>query len=297
MFQALLILGTLALQPAGTPPVAQTPQSNPARVFMDSLAYSDTKISSMTGDIQYTIIQALESDLQKRNGQLYLRTLREDQYNAEHRDYAVRFDTLQLDDRQSDIREHYIFDGRWFVERLPDQKQFNKRELVAADEELDPMELMREAPFWVSLGHNTDRVFESYDIELLDHTAGLMDNANFPELSFLAAEVPGTQQIKLTPKPGSGLEDDWEWVRIWFDKESFLPMLYVKAEWTGDLQIVQLLNVETNTKLNPSLFDTTTPPAESGWRVQISPWRGQAQAHADQVDTQPLEDRLNESTP
>ncbi len=291
MFQAVFILCALVLQPAATA------QVDPARAFMDSLAYSDSKISSMTGDIQYTIIQALESDLQKRNGQLYLRTLRDDQYNAEHRDYAVRFDTLQLDDRESDIREHYIFDGRWFVERLPDQKQFNKRELVAADEELDPMELMREAPFWVSLGRNTDRVFESYDIELLDHQLGLADNPDFPELSFLVETVEGTQQIMLTPKPGSGFEDDWEWVRIWFDADSLLPQLYVKADWTGDLQIVQLFDVQTNTELNPSLFDTTTPPAESGWRVQISPWRGQAHANADQVDTQPLEERLNENTP
>jgi len=291
MFQSLLILVALALQP-----VADAP-ANPARAFMDSLAYKDTKISSVTGDIQYTIIQALESDLQKRNGQLFLRTLREDQYNAEHRDYAVRFDTLQLDDRESDIREHYIFDGRWFVERLPDQKQFNKRELVAVDEELDPMELMREAPFWVSLGRNTDRVFESYTIELLDHTAGLVNNADFPELSFLAETVEDAQQIMLTPKPGSGFEDDWEWVRIWFDKNTLLPKLYVKADWTGDLQIVQLFDVKTNTELNPSLFDTTTPPPESGWRVQISPWRGEAQADADDINTKPLQDRLNENTP
>jgi hypothetical protein len=245
----------------------------------------------MTGDIQYTIIQALESDLQKRNGKLYLRTLRDDQYNSEHRDYAVRFHLLQLDDRQSDIREHYIFDGRWFVERLPDQKQFNKREIVAVDEELDPMELMREAPFWVSLGRNTDRVFESYDIDLLEYTEGLVDNPDFPELRFLADEVPGAQQIKLTPKPGTGLEDDWEWVRIWFNKDTLLPMLYVKADWTGDLQ--------TNTELDPRHFDTTTPPPESGWNAQISPWRGEAEVTTSTttINTQELEYKVIEQSP
>ena len=159
------------------------------------------------------------------------------------------------------------------------------------------MELMREAPFWVSLGRNTDRVFKSYDIELLDHELGLVGNEDFPELSFLVETVEGAQQIMLTPKPGSGFEDDWEWVRIWFTKDTLLPQLYVKADWTGDLQIVQLFDVKTNTKLNPSLFDTTTPPPESGWRVQISPWRGQARAHAEPVDIQPLEDRLNENSP
>ena len=299
MFHAILILCALALQPVADQPGHPATPTDPARVFMDSLAHADTKINSMTGDIQYTIIQALESDLQQRKGQLYLRTTRDDQYNSEHRDYAVRFDTLQLDDRESDIREHYIFDGRWFVERLPDQKQFNKREIVAVDEELDPMELMREAPFWVSLGHNTDRVFESYTIDLLEYTNGLIDNPDFPELRFLAEEVPGAQQIKLTPKPGTVVEDDWEWVRIWFNTDTLLPMLYVKADWTGDLQIVQLLNVVTNTQLDPRLFDTTTPPPESGWNAQISPWRGEAEVTTSTTitNTQELEYKVIEQTP
>jgi hypothetical protein len=294
VLHTLLIATALAFQPA----TESSPQVDPARAFMDSLAYADTKIDSMTGQVQYTVIQALESDLQKRIGNLYLRTLRDDQYNAEHRDYAVRFNLLEIDDRQEDIREHYIFDGRWFVERLPDQKQFNKRELVAAGEQLDPMELMREAPFWVSLGRNTDRVFESYDVELHDHEAGLMDNPDFPELTFLAPTVKGAKQIQLTPKPGTDVEDDWEWVRIWFDHSSLLPMLYVKADWTGDLQIVQLFSVQTNIDLENNIFDTTTPPPEAGWRTQTSPWRGEADSDLkEHVDTQPLEDRLNESSP
>ena len=305
MFHTLIIAAALAFQPAADTSSVSSPEVDPARAFMDSLAYADTKIDSMTGQIQYIVIQALESDLQKRLGTLYLRTLRDDQYNAEHRDYAVRFDVLEIDDRQEDIREHYIFDGRWFVERLPDQKQFNKRELVAADEELDPMELMREAPFWVSLGRNTDRVFESYNITLHNHEDGLMDNPDFPELSFLAPTVEGAQQIMLTPKPGTDVEDDWEWVRIWFEKESLLPMLYVKSDWTGDLQIVQLFDVKTNTELDNSLFDTTTPPPESGWRTHIDHWRGDAEVveqlevhrEATITDTQVHEYEVKEQSP
>ncbi|MGJ8637572.1 MAG: LolA family protein [Phycisphaerales bacterium] len=289
IFQTLAIAGTLALQP--TAPATNAPEPDPARAFMDSLALADSEIDSMTGQIQYVVIQSLESDLQKRTGQLYLRTLRDEETGEEHRDYAVRFNTLQLDDRLSDIREHFIFDGRYFVERLADEKQFNKRELVPLGEELDPMELMREAPFWVSLGRNTDRVFESYAVDLLDHAQGLADNEDYPELGYLVDTVKDTQQIKLSPKEGSGFEDDWDWVRIWFDQESMLPRLYVKADWTGDLQIVQLFSVQTNTDLNPLLFDTTTPPPESGWRTQISSWRGDAEptVHSETVEYKVVE--------
>lgn len=296
IFQTLALVGTLAIQPIAPADSAPetAPEPNLARAFMDSLALADSQIDSMTGDIQYIVIQSLESDLQKRNGRLFLRTLRDEATGEEHRDYAVRFDTLQLDDRQSEIREHFIFDGRYFVERLADEKQFNKRELVALGQELDPMELMREAPFWVSLGRNTDRVFDSYIVELLEHADGLSDDPNFPELEYLVETVTDTQQIKLSPKDGSGFEDDWDWVRIWFDQETMLPKLYVKADWTGDLQIVQLFQVETNTDLDPLLFDTTTPPPESGWRTHISSWRGDAEPT---VHSETMEYKVVEPTP
>jgi hypothetical protein len=298
MLHTIIMLCALSVQPAAQTTdqapapttVATSPAASPARAFMESLAKTDESINTMTGQVQYTIIQALESDLQKRIGNLYLTT----DHESGQRGYAVRFNSLQLDNRLSDIREHYIFDGRWFVERLPDQKQFNKRELVAADEQLDPMELMREAPFWVSLGRNTDRVFKSYNIDLLDHADGLANNPDFPELSFLIETVEDSQQIKLSPKPGSGFEDDWEWVRIWFNSATNLPMLYVKADWSGDLQIVQLFDVKTNTELDPRLFDTTTPPPESGWKSQISPWRGDADTT---VNSQTIQYEVIEQTP
>ena len=299
MLHTIIMLCALSIQPAAqqasTQPAATatatSPATSPARAFMESLAKTDDSINSMTGDVQYTIIQALESDLQKRIGKLYLTT----DHNTGKRGYAVRFNSLQLDNRLSDIREHYIFDGRWFVERLPDQKQFNKRELVAKGEQLDPMELMREAPFWVSLGRNTDRVFESYTIDLLDRTDGLANNKDFPELSYLIETIDNTQQIKLTPKPNTAVQDDWEWVRIWFNNDTNLPMLYVKADWTGDLQIVQLFDVKTNTELDPNLFDTTTPPVESGWNSQISEWRGEADKAT--VNSQTIEYEVIEQTP
>ncbi len=283
MIHLPLILLALAFQPSVTPPPSEaastsiteqsdTKQSESPRAFMDKLAANDATIESMTAEIRVTVIQMLESDRQQRFGNLYLST----DHAKGQRLYAARFHTLYLDNRASEIREHYIFDGRWFVERLPDQQQFNKRELAPLGQTLDPMELMREAPFWVSLGSNTDRVFESYDIKLQDPSQGLANNEDFPELAFLVDSVAKTTQLKLTPKPGSGFEDDWEWVRIWFSNDTLLPRLYVKADWTGDLQIVELPNVQTNIKPDPSFFDTTTPPPEAGWRVHISQWRGDA---------------------
>lgn len=242
-----------------------------ASALLKALAEHDRVTDSLTGTIRFTTINALENDRKQRFGKLAIR-----RDEAGDRRYAVSFNTLLIDDRQEKIAEHYIFDGRWFVERLPDEKQFNKRELVPAGEKLDPMELMRDAPFWVSLGSDQDRLLASYDAELLDSTDGLVENEDFPELEFLADQpyIAGAQQIKLTPKPGSGFEDDWEWVRIWVNPETLTPVLYIKAEWTGDLQIVELFAVKTNVEIPLSVFDTSTPNARDGWRVQISHWRG-----------------------
>ena len=239
--------------------------------LLTALANQDLTTSSLIGEIRFTSINALEGDRQMRFGNLAIKRLADGTRN-----YAVSFDTLIIDDRQEAIAEHYIFDGHWFVERLPQEKQFNKRELVPLGETLDPMELMRDAPFWVSLGHDQDKLLASYDAELLPTNDGLVDNENYPELRYFA-ELPhviDTYQLKLTPKPGSGFEDDWEWVRIWINKDTLLPSLYIKAEWTGDLQIVELFKTKLNTDIPTSIFDTTTPDARSGWHVQISSWRG-----------------------
>ncbi len=272
-FASLLMFGPLsAAEPETTTPDAQSQPFDTATDLLDALAKQDESTDSLIGTIRFTTINALENDRQQRFGTLAIQRQPDG-----HRNYAVSFTTLLIDDRQETIAEHYIFDGRWFVERLPDEKQFNKRELVPAGQTLDPMELMRDAPFWVSLGHDQDRLLASYDAELLPTTQSLIDNEHFPELGFFA-ELPtivGTVQLKLTPKPGSGFEDDWEWVRIWINPDTLLPALSIKAEWTGNLQIVELFAAKTNTDIPKETFDTTTPDARSGWRIQISPWRGQ----------------------
>ncbi len=249
----------------------QAPPFETASDLLTALAKQDQLTQSLEGIIRFTSINALENDRQMRIGDLAIRTNPE----TDSREYAVSFKKLIIDNRQEIVAEHFIFDGRWFVERLPNEKQFNKRELVPKGQTLDPLELMRDAPFWVSLGKDQDRLLASYDAELLPTSEGLIDNPNFPELKHLAEleTIKDTTQIILTPKPGSGFEDDWEWVRIWINPETLHPALYIKAEWTGDLQIVELFSVKANTQIAESVFDTTTPDETSGWNIQLSNWR------------------------
>jgi hypothetical protein len=252
------------------------------RALLTALSQQDESTTTLQGGVRYTIINALENDMQIRYGNLAIRNddnTTNDANAPQSRKYAVRFSGLQVDDRFDQIDEHYIFDGRWFVERNPEEKQFNKRELVPQGETLDPMELMRDAPFWVSLGRDQDRLFENYDITLNEPTDGLTDNADFPELASLAKQphVQGTTQLMLVPKPGSGFEDDWEFVRIWVNAQTLLPALYLKQDWTGDIQVVELFETKRNEDIPLSVFDTSTPAATSGWNVQISRWRGDAQ--------------------
>lgn len=267
-----------------TPASAQQPQDAPRfqspRQLLDALGEQDAKTTSLSGTIRYTVINALENDRQMRVGELWIADAPAgpDASAAPARRYAVSFKKLIIDQRQEQIAEHYIFDGRWLVERLPEDKQFNKYELVPKGESLDPMALMRDAPFWISLGGDQDRLLASYDAKLPPADAGLVDNPDFPELKHLATQpyLKNASQLILSPKPGSDFEDDWEWVRIWINNDTLLPVLYIKSEWTGDLQIVELFETKANTDLSPKIFDTATPPEDSGWRVQISHWRGDA---------------------
>lgn len=276
---ATLQSGTQTEQPTTEQSIDSSDQleqsyTTPAALLM-ALAARDQDINTLSGEVRFTTIQALEGDVQTRHGWLNLRT----DHERDHRDYAVRFDQLIVDQRLEEIDEHYAFDGQWFSERLPEQKRFTRRQLVPDGEKLDPMELMRDAPFWVSLGRDTDRVLDSYDAELLGATDWIEANEDFPELAGLVALVEGCVQLKLTPKPGSGFEDDWDHVRIWVDKQTLLPRLYVKAEWTGNLQIVELFGVAINTEVDPEVFSTKTPEHIAGWDIQVSPWRGKTQSN------------------
>ena len=274
----ITLVSAQSAEPETTPPASeQTNQANQknqpyadAAELLNALSTHDRATTSLTGQIRFTNINALENDRQQRLGKLAIKSVPD----SDQRLYAVIFQKLIIDDRQETIDEHFIFDGRWFVERLPEEKQFNKRELVAVGQTLDPMELMRDAPFWVSVGQDQDRLLKSYDAVLLPTTQSLVDNPDFPELANLVPLVNNGVQLKLTPKQNSAVEDDWESVRIWINPETLDPILYIKADWIGDLQIVELFGVKSNTQISQDIFDTTTPDPRDGWNVQLSHWRG-----------------------
>tara|TARA_R110000782_G_scaffold160247_2_gene252290 strand:- start:5 stop:871 length:867 start_codon:yes stop_codon:yes gene_type:complete len=275
------LAGLVGGQPAGEPPAEKPVAAEPgafadARALLTALGERDKTIDTLTGQVRLTGIQALQGDLQRRFGTLALRTLREGEVPV--RQYAVTFEQLQIDTRVENINEQFVFDGRWLVERMPDEKQFIKREIVPAGQVLDPMDLMRDAPFWVSVGDDADLVLKDYEAELLPVGDGLVDNTDTPELAGLMPLVApdGCVQLKLTPREGSPGQDDWESVRMWFTPDSLLPRLYVKTAWTGDMQIAELFGVEVNGPVETGRFETTTPAAGSGWQVQISAWRGRA---------------------
>jgi hypothetical protein len=245
------------------------------RALLVALGKRDGEIRTLAGTVRLTAIQALQGDTQRRLGTMAMRTVQAEGA-GDVRMFAVSFDRLQLDQRVEEIDEEYIFDGRWLVERLPSEKQFIKREIVPAGRVLDPMELMRDAPFWVSVGDDADRVLRDYDAAVLPAEDGLTVNAEAEELAGLLALVGprGCVQLKLTPREGAAAEDDWQSVRMWFTPDTLLPVLYVKTAWTGDLQIAELFGVEINGEVAAGRFDTTAPEAGGGWQVQISAWRG-----------------------
>lgn len=281
------LAGLVGVQPGDEPAAAEPAAVEPApagaqafadaRALLTALGERDKTIDTLTGQVRLTGIQALQGDLQRRFGTLALRTLRTEPEPV--RQYAVTFTQLQIDRRVEAINEQYVFDGRWLVERMPDEKQFIKREIVPAGRVLDPMELMRDAPFWVSVGDDADRVLKDYEAELLPVGDGLVDNPDAPEMAGLMAlvEPDGCVQLKLTPREGAPGQDDWESVRMWFTPGTLLPRLYVKTAWTGDMQIAELFGVEVNGAVDAGRFDTETPATGSGWQVQISAWRGRAE--------------------
>lgn len=268
-----MLLGLLSAQPVPEAP------DNAGDVFTDpdallaAVAERDRRTPVLTADLRHVTLQSLAGDTQTREGRLILATDWNDLSDTGEpaRRFSVKFERLVVDDRVREERRDYTFDGVWLAERLPEDRQFNKWQLTPPGERLDPFARMAGAPFWVPVGQQPERVRAVADTAILETTQWLEGE---PMPAGLVRHTENAVQLRLVPREGTGFDEDWSEIRIWFERERLIPILYAAVERTGDQQIAILTDASTDAIINPAVFDTTTPAPEEGWDVVIQPYRG-----------------------
>ena len=170
------------------------------------------------------------------------------------RRFQVDFASEVIDNVQHTKRTTYIFDGQWYVERLPDQQQVSRRQVVPPGQTIDPL-AVGEGPFPIPVGQQRSKILERFTAELLPPGDDFKDNA-------APQSLQETYQLKLTPKPGSDESKQFQNVRIWYRKTDLLPRMARTTDRDDSKTEVFLTAMVLNQPIAAGAFDTTRPP---GW--------------------------------
>jgi hypothetical protein len=240
---------------------------NSADDLLVALESADADINTFGADVIYTRVFSLAGDEQTRQGKLAYQTItRGTATEPASRRFAIEFDTLRVGRRVDKESKFYIFDGEWLVEKLPSEKLFIKRQVVAPGERFDPLRI-GEGPFPVPVGQRREDVLSRYYVTMLPVEDGLESDT----LKKFATASGGTYQVQLIPRERPTSGDDLIEIRVWYRKSDLLPRMARTRNLAGDESTVQMLNPAKNPRLKADTFDTKVP--ERGWDTRVEPYR------------------------
>lgn len=286
VFVAAALVAGLAAPPQAPEQPPQTPEAPPlvqallkssrqyetAGQLLADLEQADENLTSLQARLLYTRTFFIASDQQTRLGTLRYQTVRDPATGEpSERRFAIEFDTLRVAERQERLRQSYIFDGEWVVEKLPEEKQFTKRQVVPPGQRFDPLRI-GEGPFPVPIGQRREDVLARFEASLAEPGDGLEDHAALAKFATEREFV----QLLLRPRPGTPEAEDFDEIRVWYDPgtPSFIPRIARTVDAQLDESLVVLAEpLAINAGVSPDAFDTTPPPPGEGWQVHVEPWR------------------------
>lgn len=224
--------------------------------LLDKIEAASKKTETLKATVRYSRLQPLLGAEQVRFGTLHYVT-------GPPARFSVHFDKLVIDDRMDKQNRRYIFDGRWLAERLDDQKQFRKWEVVPPDQDAaaaDPLAL-GEGPFAVPVAFEKDRVLKRFDVKQVQPNKD---------------QDPKGETVHLTLQPKPGHDRDIDVIDLWYDTKSLMPVRAVTIHNDGDEHTIDLSKIETGVDIKKELFDTRAPSEQGqrGYDEEIQPWEG-----------------------
>lgn len=264
------LTGAIA-QVAPTPapaPASPPASSEQAIALLDKLEARGQKLRNYQAQVKYTRTQGLLGDTQLRIGTITYQAA--DTAKARPARFAVRFTHLIADNVRQKRPRHFIFDGTWLAEIHPDSKQFIKRQVVAPGETFDPLKI-GQGPFPLPLGQKRKDITDLFIASVIDSAPD--DPKNTTHLHLVAR----------TDLKSGRTATDYNTVDLWYDNDSLLPLKVKTVEGENEdeanVTLVELLKAQENALSDDALneqFSTATPPAGSGWFVEIKPLKLEA---------------------
>jgi hypothetical protein len=238
--------------------------------LLRALETADADLKTLQSGIIYSKVWMDGSDRHVRVGRIAFSDERGPAGGA--RKFAVLFEKLNIGDRLTEEPKEYVFDGRTLIERLADQKKVNVLLRLKPGQTADPLRI-GEGPVPIPVGQDRGDILARYEASLLPATQDL-EGEDDEETRGLHKFVDGAMQLRLVPKQAN---DKYKDVRLWYrrgTKENgdpqLLPRMARAVLRNGDVDLVRLFDVKTNTRVEAKVFETTAP---DGWQVQDVPER------------------------
>lgn len=264
---ALSLLGCAAAQQGGEQPKSQeaAPSPDVARAFvtsdalLDALERATDGLRDFRASVTYDRTDAITGDRERRTGRIVLEQPLGD---ATRRRFGIAFDQfIDASGHASPQVQRFAFGDGWLSEFDDARKQCIERQLVPDGTRLDPLRL-GEGPMPLPVGQRAEDVRRRFTVSL----------APAPDAPLLK-RLENVQGLVLVPRPGSGVDEDFAEVRVWYDLRTFAPVGVVARLKGGDQKTVLLREVRVNQGLDDAaraMLDRT-PPA--GWQRDARPYR------------------------
>ncbi|MCC6662021.1 MAG: hypothetical protein IT437_14185 [Phycisphaerales bacterium] len=252
--------------------------------LLTELEKADAGMRRLDADVLYDKTFALAGDRQVRLGTLWFQSTPTDDPQRPRRRFAIEFTKLYLDTRLQEDPITYIFDGQWFVEKDPKEKQIIRRQVVPPGEHFDPLRI-GEGPLPIPIGQKREDIERAFQTTLLPPEDGLAPGPDASgdekqEAQALITEVAGTRQLRLIPREGTEQARDFREIRIWYRRDTggrLLPMMARTVSRDGNVALVKLANVKINAEGPPPARAFDQEPPGEGWTIRTEAWRGTGQ--------------------
>ena len=210
-------------------------------------------------ELQYVLQD--EDEIQRKFGRLWFKMTRPVAR------FKIRFDRKVVGTRSEKLDEEHTFDGVWYTELRSETRTLTRRQIRKPDDPLDPYKL-GEGPFPLPFGQKKADILREFDVKLIDEPAD---------------RKAGLDHLRLTPRPGTRLADEYAWIDFWIARggpDADLPVRVraAKLDPTGEVNsliTVHFSDIEINTGFSTSVFAVRKPP---GYDEIVEPLEPQPKA-------------------
>lgn len=238
-FLTILVSSLVALgassQPASKPTTTRSSGDPAVDAVLDRLEQRGDKLHSLTSRLRADFVDVVAQDEQSKIGRIWFRR---DKPNPK---FKVVYDKTLFDGFETDDRHEYAFDGQTLTELHHKSRTGRERPIVREGEKVDPFRIGK-GPFPLPFGQKKADILEHFVVTPVRRSA---------------KDPPRTDHLKLIPRKGSDMAEQYLELHFYISKKIDLPIRIVAHQRRpGSKEVDEIVTVNfLDLKVNPEVTD------------------------------------------